>query len=214
MGQATKLDLKKQFKHLYLPSAAEVQVVDVPELNYVMIDAAIEPGQQPDTSPAFADSMQALYGAAYTLKFMSKKRAVDPIDYSVMALEGLWTVTEGDFDINRKDNWAFTLLMLQPEHITQEMFAEALRQLRKKHPDNSAIDRLRLERWREGLCMQIMHIGPYSDEPATIERMKAFAAANGYRPRGKHHEIYMGDPRRGDPAKLKTVLRQPIEKAV
>lgn len=209
-----KLDLRKLYKHLYQPPATEVQVVDVPELSYLMIDGAIEQGQQPGTSPEFANTMQALYGAAFTLKFMSKKRAVDPIDYGVMAIEGLWTITAGDFDINKKDNWAFRLLMLQPEHITPEMFADALTQLRKKHPENTAVDRLHLERWCEGLSMQIMHIGPYAEEMATVARMQAFAAANGYRPRGIHHEIYMGDPRRGDPAKMRTILRQPIEKAV
>ena len=209
-----KLDLKKQYKHLYLPSAKEVQVVDVPALNFVMIDGAIEPGEGPATSPEFGAAMQALYGATYTLKFMSKLSKTNPLDYGVMTLEGLWSVGEVEFDINKKDNWVYTLMIMQPDHISPEMFADAVQQLKKKKGDNPAFDRLRFERWREGLSMQIMHIGPYSEEPATVARMKAFAEQNGYRPRGRHHEIYMGDPRRGDPAKLKTVLRQPIEKAI
>ncbi len=206
-----KLDLKKQYKNLYLPSAKDVQVVDVPELSFVMIDGVIEPGQGPGTSPQFEALMQALYGATYTLKFMSKLSKTNPLDYGVMTLEGLWSITEGDFDITRKDNWAYTLMIMQPDHISPAMFAEAVQQLKKKRGDQPAFARLRLERWREGLSMQILHVGPYSAEPATVALMKEFAAHSGYRPRGRHHEIYMGDPRRGDPAKLKTVLRQPIE---
>jgi hypothetical protein len=213
MEDVEKLDLKQQYKHLYLPSAKEVQIVDVPELTFLMIDGAIEPGSEPGLSPGFAEAMQALYGAAYTLKFMSRLRKDNPIDWGIMALEGLWWVASGEFDINRKDNWLYTLIMLQPDHITGDMFADALQQLRKKKGDQPAFSRLRLERWREGLSVQIMHIGPYADEPATVARMHAFAAQSSYRLCGKHHEIYMGDPRRGDPAKMKTVLRHAIEKA-
>src|SRR5512136_2071261 len=96
------LDLKKQYKDLYLPPPGKVLLVDVPELQFLMIDGAIEPGQEPGTSPGFEQTMAALYGAAYTLKFMLKKRAQDPVDYPVMALEGLWRLESGDFDINVK----------------------------------------------------------------------------------------------------------------
>ncbi len=103
-------------------------------------------------------------------------------------------------------------MMLQPDHITQEMYQEALSQLRKKRGDNPALTKMRLEPFHEGLCVQTMHVGPYSAEPATLDKMYAFARENGYRLRGKHHEIYLGDPRRADPEKLKTILRHPIEK--
>ncbi len=116
---------------------------------------------------------------------------------------------DGHFEINKKDNWRFTLMIMQPEHVTEAMFEEALHQLRTKR-DSPAIDRLRLERFCEGLCMQVMHKGPYADEPATIERMKAFAAENGYVAHGKHHEIYLGDPRKAKPENMRTVLRQPV----
>jgi hypothetical protein len=208
----TTLELRKQWKHLYAPSAKKVELVDVPEFKFVMIDGRIEPGEAPGTSPGFGEAMGALYGAAYTLKFMSKLRKEDPIDYPVMALEGLWWVEDGRFDINIKDNWVYTLMIMQPDHITPEMFAEALTQAAKKKP-NSALARLRLESFREGLCVQTMHIGPYATEPATIERMHNWADENGYRLAGKHHEIYLGDPRRADPEKLKTVLRHPVERA-
>ena len=204
-----ELDLRKQWKHLYAPSAKKVELVDVPEFKFVMIDGRIEPGEAPGTSPGFGEAMIALYGAAYTLKFMSKLRKTDPIDYPVMALEGLWWVEDGVFDITVKDNWVYTLMIMQPDHITPELFAEALVQAAKKRP-SPALARLRLETFREGLCVQTMHLGPYDTEPATIEKMKLWAAENGYRLTGKHHEIYMGDPRRTQPEKLKTVLRHPV----
>jgi hypothetical protein len=206
-----KLDLKKELKHLYLPSAKRVTLVDVPRFKFVSIDGQIEPGATPDTSPAFQESIQALYGASYTLKFMSKLRPVNPIDYTVMALEGLWWVESGRFEFNPDETWLYRLMMLQPDHITEEMFQEALEQLGEKQP-GPALSRLRFIQFCEGLCIQIMHIGPYADEPRTLEKMKQFAQEQGYTYRGKHHEIYIGDPRRAKPENLKTVLRQPVEK--
>jgi hypothetical protein len=127
-----------------------------------------------------------------------------------MALEGLWWVEEGEFRIDRKDNWAYTVMILQPDHITPDMFNEALRQLRQKKGDQPVFSQLRLETFQEGPCIQIMHIGPYDTEPVTIEKMDAFARANGYKLHGKHHEIYLGNPLKAKPEKLKTVLRHPI----
>ena len=207
----TALDLHKQWKHLYAPSARKVELVDVPEFKFLMLDGNIEPGEEPGTSPGFDEAFGALYSAAYTLKFMSKLRKENPIDYPVMALEGLWWVEDGKFDITIKDNWFYTLMIMQPDHITPEMFAEAVAQAAKKKP-NPALSRLRLAPFCEGLCVQTMHIGPYATEPATVEKMNAWAAENGYRMTGKHHEIYMGDPRRADPEKLKTVLRHGVER--
>ncbi len=207
-----KLDLRKQLKHLYQPSAKKVEIVDVPPLLFAMIDGAIEPGSEPGMSPAFAEALQALYGITYTLKFMCKKRAENPIDYTVMGLEALWWVEDGRFDITVKDNWYWQAMILQPDFITPEMFADGLAQVRKKRGDTPSLGKLRLEHWQEGLAMQIMHIGPYSEEPATVGKMDEFAAANGYRKAGKHHEIYIGDPMRSAPEKLKTILRHPIEK--
>ena len=207
-----KLDLRKQWKQLYQPSAKKVEIVDVPSLLFAMIDGAIEPGSEPGMSPAFAEALQALYGITYTLKFMCKQRAENPIDYTVMGLEALWWVEDGRFEIDVKDNWFWQAMILQPDFITPEMFADGLAQVRKKRGDSPALARLRLERWQEGLAMQIMHIGPYSEEPATKAKMDAFAQENGYQLRGKHHEIYIGDPMRSAPEKLKTVLRQPIQR--
>lgn len=206
-----KIDLKKEYRQLYRPSAREVSVVDVPELQFAMLDGRIEAGQSPGESAAFQEAVGALYAISYALKFMSKKREVDPVDYGIMALEGLWWVDSGDFDFNRQEAWNYTLMILQPEHITAEMWHDALAEQMRKKP-NPRLAELRLERFREGLSLQMMHVGPYADEPRTLAQMQAFAAANGYAYRGKHHEIYLGDPRRAAPEKLQTILRQPVEK--
>ncbi|MCJ7432989.1 MAG: GyrI-like domain-containing protein [Anaerolineales bacterium] len=210
------LDLKKQYKYLYQPSAKKIEAVQVPNLQFAMIDGAIEKGSEPGKSSMFAEATQALYGISYTLKFMLKKRKTNPIDYPVMALEGLWWVEDGMFDITIKDNWFYTLMILQPDVITGELFEEARGQVHKKKGESEMLNKARLAHFEEGLCAQTMHIGPYATEPATIERMKEFMQENGYRDRvgsgGKHHEIYLGDPRKADPAKLKTVLRHPVVK--
>jgi len=210
------LDLKKDLKYLYMPSAKKVEIVQVPQLQLAMIDGAIEKGSEPGNSPSFQEATQALYGISYTLKFMLKKRKTNAIDYPVMALEGLWWVEDGVFDITVKDNWFYTLMILQPEVITQDIFEEGCEQVRRKRGDSPALSKLCLMSFEEGLCMQTMHVGPYATESATVERMRAFALENGYRDSvglgGKHHEIYLSDPRKADPAKLKTVLRHPIEK--
>ncbi len=208
-----KLDLKQQYKFLYAALAKKIAVVDVPDLNFVMVDGAIEPGTGPGTSPLFQENMQALYGAAYTLKFAMKLRQQDPVDYPVMALEGLWWVEDGLFDIQQPGNWKYAVMIMQPDLITPELFEGALAQLRKKKP-SPAIDRLRLERFHEGPSIQVMHIGPYSSEPATVARLDAFARENSYALHGKHHEIYLGNPLRADPEKLKTILRHPIDHLV
>jgi len=211
-----KLDLKKDLKAYYQPSPRRIEAIQVPRFNFLMIDGAIEPGMEPGTSPLFEENMGALYSAAYTLKFSLKKREVDPIDYPVMALEGLWDVVDGVFDFKVKDNWIYTLMILVPDLITQATFDETLAQMREKKGDQPAFTRLRLDSFEEGLCVQTMHIGPYADELETLERINAFMAENGYSDLvgqgSKHHEIYLGDPRRAAPEKLKTVLRHPVRK--
>jgi hypothetical protein len=211
---AAKLDLKKQLRDLYRPSARECALVQVPEMQFVMIDGRVEPGLMPGESPGFTAAVGALYGASYTLKFMSKKRAENPIDYTVMALEGLWTTPGGGADYATSDQWRWTLMIMQPDHITADMFAEAVRQLRgryaKEGKDPQPLDQLRMERFEEGLSVQVMHIGPYADEPATLARMQECAAKKGYRFSGRHHEIYLGDPRTAKPENLKTVLRHQV----
>ena len=211
------LDLKKQYKPLYQPSAKKIEIIQVPKLQFAMVDGFIEKGSEPGKSPSFAEATQALYSLSYTLKFTLKKRKTNAIDYPVMALEGLWWVEDGTFDIFRKDNWFYTLMIMQPDIITQEIFEEAREQVRNKKGDSEKLAKVRLAHFEEGLCVQVMHIGPYATEPATVERMRAFAQENGYRDGvgplgGKHHEIYLSDPRKASPDKMKTVLRHPIVK--
>ncbi len=210
------LDLKKDLKYLYAPSAKKAEIVNVPRLQFAMIDGIIEKGKEPGNSPIFAEATQALYSISYTLKFMLKKRKTNAIDYPVMALEGLWGVQDKMVDVAKKDNWTYTLIILQPDVITKDIFAEGMEQVRKKKGDSPILSKLRLSHFEEGVCVQMMHIGPYATEPVTIEIMRAFAAENGYRDNvgsnGLHHEIYLGDPRKAKPEKLKTVVRHPLKK--
>ncbi|HEY5984100.1 MAG TPA: GyrI-like domain-containing protein [Anaerolineales bacterium] len=211
-----RLDLKQQYRKLYVPSARKVEIVRVPKLQFLNIDGHIEKGEEPGTSPGFQESMMAMYGMAYTMKFMLKLRAKNPIDYPVMAIEGLWWVNDGVFDISVKDNWLYSMLILTPTVVTKKTFETARDAVRRKRGDSPALQRIELAYFTEGLCMQIMHVGPYKDEPATVDRMRAFAAREGYEDLvghgGKHHEIYMGDPRKTTPAQLKTVLRHPVRR--
>lgn len=207
------LDLKKDLKHLYNPSAKQVSLVEVPRFNFAMVDGEIEPGCRPGDSPSFTQAISALYGISYTLKFMFKKREVEPVDYPVMALEALWWFKDnGEYDFNNPTGWKWTAMILQPEVITAEVYAEGLAQLKKKRKGEPGIERMRFESFEEGLAVQIMHIGPYATEPESVAKMDTFAAEQGYRMRGRHHEIYLGDPMKADPSKLKTVLRHPVEK--
>lgn len=206
-----KLDLRKTFKDFYLPSAKEVTFVDVPEFLFIAVDGIIEAGVRPGEAEPFRDTMGAIYGVGYGLKFMSKLRPDDPVDFGVMAVEGLWATESGDkFDFDWREPSLYTLLMMQPDHITPAMFRKAVADAQAKKP-NPALERIRLERWREGPAIQIMHIGPYADEPTTLAKMDMYAAEHGYELHGRHHEIYIGDPTRSKPENLKTVLRHPVE---
>jgi len=200
-----KLDLKKTLKPLYTASARPV-LLDVPELSYLMIDGAGDP----NGSQAFEEAMGALYGTAYTLKFTLKKGAENPLDFAVMPPEGLWwSEGMGAFRMGERADWLWTLMIALPDCITPDDFAAAVAAVRaRKNPPG--LGRLRLERLHEGLCAQIMHLGPYADEGPTIERLHAFIAEQGHTLRGKHHEIYFSDPRRCAPEKMKTILRQPV----
>jgi hypothetical protein len=202
----SKIDFKKELKHLYRPSVKEFVVVDVPPMQFLMIDGHGDP----NTAQEYQDAVEALYGVAYKLKFMSKKEK--GMDYVVPPMEGLWWVGNmEEFTTEDKSAWDWTMMIMQPEWITQEMFEEALKQVEKKK-GLPALPRLRLEAYHEGLSVQIMHIGSYDAEAPTIARMHTFIDENGYEPAGKHHEIYLGDPRKIAPEKLKTVLRQPVRK--
>lgn len=201
-----KIDYKKELKHLYKPSPKRVEFVDVPEMNFLMID-----GQgDPNTAKEYSDAIKGLYAVSYALKFMVKKGELE-IDYGVMPLEGLWWVDDmSQFDINDKTNWKWTSMIMQPEHVTKDLFLAACEQVKKKkNPD--ALPKVRFESFCEGKVAQTMHIGPFTEEGPTVERVHEFIRDNGYKESGKHHEIYLSDIRKAAPEKWKTVIRQPIE---
>jgi len=199
-----KIDLKNTYKHLYQPSKKTFTLVDVPPLQYLMIDGHGDP----NNNPQYQEKFTALYSVAYTLKFAMKPQG---LDFTVMPPEGLWwTPDMADFSLERKDLWDWTLMTLMPEQITTAGFEEARKQANRKKP-LPAMEALRLETLHEGLSVQILYLGAYADEGPTIARMHQFIHQNGYQMDGKHHEIYLGDPRRTAPEKLKTVIRQPVK---
>jgi len=200
-----KIDLKKELRSLYQPSAKEVVAVVVPTMNFLMIDGMGDP----NNSQAYAAAVEALYAVSYSLKFMVKKGDL-AIDYGVMPLEGLWWADDmTQFTTEDKANWQWTMMMMQPAFITEEMAARTIAEVKKKK-NPAAIDQIRFAPFAEGDCAQIMHIGPFSEEGPTVAKVHDFIDRNGYTLRGKHHEIYLSDIRRADPARWKTVIRQPL----
>ncbi|HKZ30334.1 MAG TPA: GyrI-like domain-containing protein [Acidimicrobiia bacterium] len=198
------IDFKKKHRALYTAPKDTPVIVEVPPLQYVMVDGS----GNPNTSPRFQECMSGLYPMAYTLRFAIK--AEEQVAYSVMPLQGLWWLPGDEFDFSVKDRWIWTLMIMQPDYVTADRFEAARKSVKKKDP-LTVFDELRLEVYDEGLSAQIMHIGPYADEAPTIEKLHAFIRNNGHARRGKHHEIYVGDPNRSAPEKLKTIIRQPIE---
>lgn len=201
-----KIDYKKELKHLYKPSAKKVVIVDVPSMNFLKIDGEGDP----NTSQAFQDAINALFPLSYTLKFMIKKGDIG-IDYGVMPLEGLWWADDmSTFSVDVKDDWKWTLMIMQPELITEEMVQEAVDQVQKKKNPVS-LPLVTFDSFAEGQAAQTMHIGPFSEEGPTVEKLHAFIEENGYQRVGKHHEIYLSDIRRAAPENWKTVIRQPVQ---
>jgi hypothetical protein len=202
------LDLKKDLKHLYNPPSKAPVLLEVPPMNFLSID-----GEGTPDGPAAMQAMEALYPVAYTLKFAVKKGL--GVDYPVMPLEGLWWADDmGSFILGDKKAWKWTYMIMQPELITAEMVGQAVEEVRrKKNP--AALDKMKFERFNEGTAAQIMYIGPYADEGPTIKLLHDFLHEKGLvfdGLRQKHHEIYLSDPRRSAPEKLKTVIRQPARR--
>ena len=199
-----KLDLRKELKQLYLPSRTAVSLVDVPGFNFLMVDGEGDP----NTSPAYARAVEALFSVSYTAKFMLKKSA-NPVDYAVMPLEGLWWADDMSvFSGADKSRWKWTMMIMQPHVVPAAVIADAISAVRRKQA-SAALEALRLETFAEGRCAQILHIGPFSEEGPTIARLHEFInERSGLR--GKHHEIYLSDIRRADPKKWRTIIRQPM----
>ena len=199
--EMVKQDFKKDLKHLYNPSTREVIVVEIPTMTFLMLDGMGDP----NTAQEYKDAIEALYSVAYTIKFRLKKDAA--FDYSVMPLEGLWW-GEGGRNASR-ENWHWTMMIMQPNIVTNEWFIHALEQARRKK-NLAALDKMRLENLDEGIAVQIMHVGPFATEGQTIEKIERFLEEHSYVAQGKHHEIYLSDPRKTAPEKMRTVLRQPV----
>jgi hypothetical protein len=200
-----KIDLKKELKHLYNPSPKEVVEVDVPTMNYLMIDGEGDP----NTSRSYAEAIEALYAVSYSVKFMIKKGSMQ-IDYGVMPLEGLWWADDmSKFSTDDKSSWKWTMMIMQPEFVSKDMINTAIEEVtKKKNP--AAISKIHFEEYDEGKCAQIMHIGPFSEEGPTVEKVHHYIDSRSERT-GKHHEIYLSDIRKADPSKWKTVIRQPMK---
>lgn len=199
-----KIDLKKELKQLYQLSAKEVVQVEVPTFNFLMIDGEGDP----NTSPAYTEAVEVLFSVSYTAKFMVKK-GIQQLDYAVMPLEGLWWADDmSTFIIGDKTKWKWTMMIMQPSFVENELLESAIAEVRKKK-NLPAIARLRLDAFSEGRCAQILHVGPFSEEGPTIQRVHEFInTRTGIT--GKHHEIYLSDIRRAKPEKWKTIIRQPM----
>ena len=198
-----KIDFKKTLKHLYAPSAKDFVLVEVPTMQFVKVDGH----GNPNTAPAYRAALEWLYGVSYALKFAAKALGKD---YGVPPLEGLWwTEDNADFTQGAKDRWNWTMMIMAPDFVTPAMFAAAVEKAGKKlgAPPPS----LRFEPHDEGLSVQIMHVGSYDDEAPTIRRLhQEFIPQHGLAENGVHHEIYLSDPRKNEPARLKNILRHPV----
>ncbi|MFA5562271.1 MAG: GyrI-like domain-containing protein [Eubacteriales bacterium] len=212
------IDYKKIDKHLYLPQTTP-GIIEVPEMAFLMVDGKGDP----NTSAAYATALELLYGLSYTIK-MSPKSGQAPlghVDYVVPPLEGLWSLDDGgEFKgagahIPDKGQFVWTAMIRQPSFVTAEVVETAKQLLARKKPSFD-LSRLRFEIWTEGLCAQLMHLGPYDEEPASIAALHQFIHASGciedFSPARRHHEIYLADPRKTAPDKLKTVIRHPIRR--
>jgi len=205
MSETTVLDLRTEIA-TYTARRGRIDVVEVPPLQYLMIDGHGDP----NTAPAYRDAIETLYPVAYGLKFFSKRELGR--DYKIMPLEGLWWADDmAAFTVRRdKSRWDWTLMILVPDWITAAQVDNARDAAAAKVP--RAGD-LRLEHLDEGLSVQTLHVGPYEAEGPVLAQMHdEFIPANGLRVTGKHHEIYLGDPRRAAPERLRTILRQPVQR--
>jgi hypothetical protein len=204
----SKIDFKRKLKDLYLPSSKEVSIVQVPKMRFLMIKGKGSPGD----SQEYKDALQALYPVAYKAKFLNKSKGKD---YVVPPLEGLWWAEDmSDFSNGKRDKWEWYMMIMQPEWISEDLINKAIDITENKKPElKELLPKLQFEEFDEGKVAQIMHLGPYSEEGPTIEKLHTFIKEHEGEFDGhkhKHHEIYIGDPRRGKPENLRTVIRQPF----
>ena len=212
-----KLDYKKSFKELYLPKS-KPSLIDVPEMSFIMVDGKGNPNEE---GGEYQAAVELLYGLSYTIK-MSKMGDNKPegyFEYVVPPLEGLWWLNDGKKDFSNKDKFCWTSMIRQPEFVHEEIFKWACSEVKKKKP-HLDVSKARFQKFTEGLCVQMMHVGPYDEEPKTIKEIEKYIESNNLkdvissvRADGtirRHHEIYLSDPRKTAPEKMKTILRHPV----
>jgi hypothetical protein len=203
-------DYKKEYKNLYLPSK-KPELTNIPTMNFIMIDGNGDPN-----SERFKQAVATLYAISYTIRMSVKKgiKINGYFNYVVPPLEGLWWVEDNNFSLNDKSNWVWTLMIRQPDFVSNDVFNWALEESKKAKP-NIDFSKVRLEEFTEGLCVQIMHIGPYANEPDTMSKVSDYLLNNNLKDLvglgKKHHELYLSDPRKTASDKIKTVLRHPVE---
>ena len=201
-----KIDYKKELKQFYKPSAKKIEFVEVSEMNFLMINGKGDP----NTSIEYQDAVEALFAVSYAVKFLIKKSDLQ-IDYGVMPLEGLWWIDDmNEFDINNKDNWKWTAMIMQPKIVTKEHIETSIEQVKKKK-NLVAVPKIEFKTFIEGKSAQTLYIGPFKDEVPTIEKIHNFIKENGFSLSGKHHEIYLSDIRKAKPENWKTIIRQPVK---
>jgi hypothetical protein len=197
-----KLDLKLQYIEIYDANTKDIQFLKIPSFQFLMIDGE----GNPNSDESYQNAVECLYSISYTLKFSYRERQ----DYSVMPLETLWWMDDiTEFSMANIERWKWTAMIMQPPFVTASMLQMAKHDAAKKKP-LPAMPLLRMEKWEEGLCAQVLHKGSYASEESTIARLHETIEAKGYTKIGKHHEIYLNDPRRSAADKLKTIIRQPV----
>lgn len=217
-----KIDYKIINKELYSPKS-EPSIISVPTMNFIMVNGSGNPNEP---EGEYKNAVELLYALSYTIKMGCKLGSIELkseefTDYVVPPLEGLWWLNEmNDYDFTKKDKFCWTSMIRQPDFITQDIFLQAQCEVSKKKPELD-VSKARFEIFEEGLCVQCMHIGPYDNEPATIEKIDRFISNNELAydignnlPDGnirRHHEIYLSDPRKANPITMKTILRHPVK---
>lgn len=200
-----KVDFKKEYTKLYKPNSKNVSFVEVPEFNYLAIDGKGDP----NNSKEYKDSIEALMATSYKTKFIMKKEHGK--DYVVMPLEGLWWAEDMEnFSLDAKSEWKWTSLILQPTFVKEEHITQAKEETTLKK-DLPSLEKIKFIEFEEGFSAQILHIGPYSEEGPTVEKIHNKIQEEGYEFNGPHHEIYLSDIRRAKPENLKTIIRQPVK---
>ncbi|MBO0879525.1 MAG: GyrI-like domain-containing protein [Mycobacterium sp.] len=198
------VDFKRELRDLHTARSTP-GVVEVPQLRFLVIDGHGDP----NTSTEYRDAVSALYAVAYAARFALKRDGA--LDYRVMPLEGLWWVPDMTrFSMEDKAAWHWTMMIMQPGEVSQQVYTDAKSTAAKKA--SASLERVRLDELDEGLAVQILHRGPYSAEGPTVAALHMFISEQGMQITGKHHEIYLSDPRRSAAANMRTIIRQPVRR--